>query len=181
VHAAAGGTGLILCQWGKMLGATVIGVVGSDEKAEILRENGCEHVIVYSRENVVERVKAITEGRGVNVVYDSVGQATFMQSLDCLMPFGLMVSFGQASGPIPPIDVSLLMQKGSLFLTRPSLMHYKQDQVEYITGAAEIFSLVMRGVVTVNIGQSYFLKDAARAHRELEARQTKGSSVLIMG
>lgn len=179
VHAAAGGVGLLLCQWAKYLGARVIGTVSSPEKAELAKQNGCEFPIIYKSENVVERVKEITGGRGVNVVYDSVGKDTFMDSLDCLMRFGMMVSYGQASGPIPPFDIGLLARKGSLFLTRPSLAHYKEDTQEYIVSCAEMFDLVLSGDLRIHIRQSYYLHDAPAAHRDLESRKTEGSTILI--
>lgn len=181
VHAAAGGVGVLLCQWGKHLGATVIGTVGSAEKAKIARENGCHHVILYREEDVAARVMEITGGKGVNVVYDAVGKDTFMASLDSLTRFGLMVSYGQASGPIPPFDSALLAQKGSLYFTRPTLMHYKDDEAEYIAGAITFFKLLAEGVLKMPVGQSYYLRDAAMAHRDLEARKTTGASVLLVG
>ncbi len=179
VRAAAGGVGMFLCQWGKALGARVIGTVSTQEKAEFAKENGCDYPINYNEKNVVEEVTAITQGLGCNVVYDSVGADTFMESLDCLMPFGLMVSFGQSSGPVPPVDPVVLMEKGSLFLTRPSLMHYKKSYEEYFLGAAEFFDLVHAGAIKIHVGQSYYLSDAANAHRELEGKHTHGSTILI--
>lgn len=179
VHAAAGGVGLLLCQWGKILGASVIGTVGSDEKAELARKNGCEYPINYNTEDFVERVREITGGRKCNVVYDSVGADTFMRSLDCLMNFGLMVSYGQSSGPAPAIDMSELQKRGSLFATRPSLEHYIQDPTEYIIGATAILQLVAEGKVRVNVKQSYYLKDAARAHADLESRKTTGATIFF--
>jgi NADPH2:quinone reductase len=179
LHAAAGGVGLIASQWARQLGATVIGTVGSDDKAELARAHGCHHVIVYTRENFVERVRELTEGRGVAVVYDSVGQATFMGSLDCLRPLGMMVSFGNASGPVPPFDPGLLAAKGSLFLTRPTLMTYTAQRADLVTSAAELFEVVARGAVKVEIHQTYPLAEAAQAHRDLEARRTTGSTVLL--
>lgn len=179
VHAAAGGVGLVLCQWASLLGATVIGTVGSEEKAAFARENGCAHTILYAQEDVKARVRDITGGTGCNVVYDSVGKATFEASLDSLVPFGLLVSFGQSSGPPPPLELKTLMEKGSLFVTRPTLMHYKRDYQEYLTGASELFSLVQAGKIKVHVGQSYYLHDAAAAHRDLEARATRGSTVLF--
>lgn len=178
IHAAAGGVGLLLCQWAKHLGATVIGTTSSEEKAALAVENGCDHAILYTRENVVQRVRDLTGGEGVNVVYDSVGKDTFMDSLDCLQTFGLMVSYGQASGPIPPFDISQLMLKGSLFLTRPSLMHYMLDLKAYRLGIAELFELLASGVLQAHIGQTYPLEEAAQAHRDLEGRKTTGSIVL---
>lgn len=178
IHAAAGGVGLIACQWAKYLGATVIGTVGSEAKADLARRNGCDHTILYDREDVVARVRELTGGRGVPVVYDSVGQATFERSLDCLTPLGLLVSFGQASGPVPPLPIGRLAEKGSLFLTRPTLATYVRDRPELLGAAAELFDVVRRGAVRVEIGQSYALRDAAQAHTELEARRTTGSTLL---
>lgn len=179
VHAAAGGVGLILCQWAKHLGATVIGTVGTDEKAELARANGCAHAIVYSRENVAERVREITGGEGVPVAYDSVGQATFEGSIDSLRPLGMMVSFGNASGPLAPLDSGLLAAKGSLFFTRPSLMTYTAARQDLLASAGELFDVVTGGQVNIAVNQTYPLKDAAQAHRDLEARKTTGSTVLI--
>ncbi len=178
-HAAAGGVGLIACQWAKHLGATVIGTVGSDEKAELAKAHGCDHVINYSRENFVERVKELTNGQGVPVVYDSVGKSTWPASLDCLQPLGMMVSFGNASGPIPPVDAGMLAAKGSLFLTRPTLMTYtaRRDWLE--ASAAALFDVVGKGIVKIEINQTYALKDARQAHIDLEARKTTGSTVLL--
>jgi NADPH2:quinone reductase len=178
-HAASGGVGLIACQWAKHLGATVIGTVGSDEKADLARAHGCDHPVVYTRENLVERVRELTGGQGVPVVYDSVGRATFEDSLDCLKPMGLMVSFGQSSGAIPPIDLQILAHKGSLFLTRPTLMTYAARRDEMLAGARELFDVIERGAVKIEIGQTYALRDAAQAHRDLEARRTTGSTVLL--
>lgn len=179
LHAAAGGVGLIASQWARRLGATVIGTVGSDDKAELARAHGCHQVIVYTRENFVERVRELTEGRGVAVVYDSVGQATFMGSLDCLRPLGMMVSFGNASGPVPPFDPGLLAAKGSLFLTRPTLMTYTAQRADLVASASELFEVVASGAVKVEIHQTYPLAEAAQAHRDLEARRTTGSTVLL--
>jgi len=179
-HAAAGGVGLIACQWAKHLGATVIGTVGSDEKAELAAAHGCDHPIVYTRENFVERVKSITDGAGVPVVYDSVGQDTFMNSLDCLSPLGSMVIFGQSSGPVPPLDVGLLAAKGSLFLTRPSLMAYTAKRDDLVATAQELFEVVRAGAVRLEINQRFPLRQAAEAHRALEARQTTGSTILTV-
>ena len=179
IHAAAGGVGVLLSQWAKYLGATVIGTVSTDEKAAIAKENGCDHAIIYTRENVPEKVRELTGGKGVDVVYDSVGRDTFMDSLDCLKTLGMMVSYGQASGPIPPFDISLLMQKGSLFLTRPSMMHYMQDLNLYRQSADELFSLVGQGIIKVHIGQTFPLSEAARAHDALESRKTQGATVLL--
>lgn len=179
VHAAAGGVGQILCQWTKHLGATVIGTVGSDEKAALAKKAGCKHVIVTSKENFVERVKAITKGKGVPVVYDGVGKDTFMGSLDCLSPLGLMVSFGNASGPVPPFNLGVLAQKGSLFLTRPTLFSYTNKREDLLTAARELFSVVKSGKVKISINQTYPLREAAQAHMDLEARKTTGSTVLL--
>ncbi len=179
VHAAAGGVGLILCQWAHHLGATVIGAVGSDAKAEIARLHGCHHTINYTRENFVQRVKDITAGQGVAVVYDAVGKAVFMDSLDCLSPLGMMVTFGNASGTVPPVEPGVLSAKGSLFLTRPSLMHYTAKREDLVAGAAELFEAVAHGVVRIEIHQTYPLADTAQAHRDLEARKTTGSTLLL--
>ncbi len=181
IHAAAGGVGLIVCQWAKHLGATVIGTVGSAEKAEIARTHGCDHPILYTAEDFVSRVREITQGRGVDVVYDSVGRSTYMQSLDCLRPMGLMVSFGQASGPIPPMDIGILSAKGSLFLTRPSLMAYTAARDDLLAHAQDLFQVVEEGVVKIEIKQTYPLAEAAQAHRDLEGRKTTGSTILIPG
>ncbi|MDS4057237.1 MAG: quinone oxidoreductase [Candidatus Contendobacter sp.] len=179
LHAAAGGVGLIASQWARHLGATVIGTVGSDAKAELARAHGCQHVIVYSRENFVERVREITGGQGVAVVYDSVGKETFMGSLDCLRPLGMMVSFGNASGPVPPFEPGILAAKGSLFLTRPVLMTYTAQRSDLLASAAELFKVVASGAVRIEVRQTYPLAEAAQAHRDLEARRTTGSTVLL--
>ena len=179
VHAAAGGVGTILVQWAKHLGATVIGTVGSNEKAALARAAGCDHTIVYTRENFLDRVKEITAGAGVNVVYDSVGKTTFAQSLDCLRPLGMLVVYGQASGPVPPFDLADLMRKGSLFLTRPTLVTYAAKSEDLQASAAELFDVVQRGAVKIEVRQTYALRDAAQAHRDLEARKTTGSTVLL--
>jgi NADPH2:quinone reductase len=179
VHAAAGGVGLLLCQWAKHLGAMVIGTVGSDDKAKLAAEHGCDHPIVYTRENVVARVRQITGGAGVPVVYDSVGKDTFQASLDCLMPRGMLVLYGQSSGSVPAFDPQLLNLKGSLFLTRPSLMAYIASRDELVLSANRLFEVVGSGAVRVRIGQEYALSDAARAHADLEARKTTGSTVLL--
>jgi NADPH2:quinone reductase len=178
-HAAAGGVGLIACQWLKALGAKVIGTVGSDGKAALARDHGCEHTLVYTRENFVERVKEITGGKGVPVVYDSVGKTTFMGSLDCLQPLGMMVNFGSASGAPEPFNVALLQQKGSLFLTRPTLNTYAAKREDLVAGAADLFEIVKSGKVRIEIGQRHALKDAAQAHRDLAARKTTGSTILV--
>lgn len=179
IHAAAGGVGVLLTQWAKYLGATVIATVGSKEKAEIAKVNGSDHIILYREENVPENVLEITNGKKVDVVYDSVGHDTFMDSLDCLRPLGMMVSYGQASGKIPPFDISLLVQKGSLFLTRPSMVDYFRDPSIYKQAAAELFDLVEKKILKVHIGQTYRLSEAAQAHHDLEARKTQGATLLI--
>jgi len=179
IHAAAGGVGSIVCQWAKHLGATVIGTVGTEEKAAKATENGCDYPVLYKKEDFAARVKEITEGRGVDVVYDSVGQATFMKSLDCLRPLGTMVSFGQSSGPVAPLELGLLSAKGSLFLTRPSLMTYTAKSEDLLTHARDLFEVVEKGGVKVEIRQTFPLSDAARAHRDLEGRRTTGSSILL--
>jgi len=179
VQAAAGGVGTILCQWAKHLGATVIGTVGSEAKAQLARENGCDHVILYRTEDVAARVRALTNGQGVPVVYDSVGKDTFEASLDCLRPRGLMVTFGQSSGPIGPFDPRLLAQKGSLFLTRPKLGDYVLTRAELEETARDLFDVIASGAVAIKIAQTYPLRDAERAHRDLEARKTTGSTVLL--
>ncbi len=180
LHAAAGGVGLIACQWAKHLGATVIGTVGSDEKAARAQAHGCDHPIVYTRENVVERVKALTGGAGVPVVFDSVGRDTFMTSLDCLRPRGLMVSYGNASGAVEAFNPGLLAAKGSLFLTRPTLASYIATRAELEATTTELFDVVGSGAVKVEVSQAFPLRDAAQAHRDLEARKTTGSTVLTM-
>jgi NADPH2:quinone reductase len=179
MHAAAGGVGLILCQWAKALGATVIGTVGSDEKAVLAKKAGCKHVIVTSREKFVDRVKEITKGKGVPVVYDGVGKDTFMDSLDCLAPLGLMASFGNASGAVTQFNPGVLAGKGSLFLTRPTLNTYSASREDLVKGANELFAVVKSGKVKISINQTYPLKDAARAMSDLESRKTTGSTVLI--
>lgn len=179
IHAAAGGVGLIVCQWANHLGATVIGTVGSEEKAALARAHGCHHTILYSKEDFAERTRKITGGRGVDVVYDSVGQATFMKSLDCLRPMGMLVSFGQSSGLVPPFDPGLLSAKGSLFLTRPTLMTYTAQRDALLEHARDLFEVVASGAVKIEIQQSYPLAEAARAHRDLEARKTTGSTILV--
>ena len=179
LHAAAGGVGLISLQWAAALGARVIAVVGSDEKAALVAAHGAADVIVSSRENVVERVRAITRKRGVPVVYDGVGKDTFFASLDCLAPLGIMVSYGNASGAVPPVSPLELTKRGSLFLTRPTLFHYTAKASELARGARELFEMVRSGRVKVRIGQTYPLANASEAHRDLEARRTTGSSLLI--
>jgi NADPH2:quinone reductase len=178
-HAAAGGVGLIACQWAKHLGATVIGTVGSDAKAELARAHGCDHTIRYDQEDVVARVRELTGGEGVAVVYDSVGQATFERSLDSLAPLGMLVSFGQSSGVIPPLNSGLLAQKGSLFFTRPTLMTYTAKRADLLASAAELFEVVEAGAVRIEIHQRFALREAAEAHRALEGRRTTGSTLLL--
>jgi NADPH2:quinone reductase len=180
IHAAAGGVGLIACQWAKALGAMVIGTVGSDEKAELARAHGCDHPIVYTRQDFVAEVERISGGAKLPVVYDSVGADTFFRSLDCLRPCGLMVSFGNSSGSPEPFDTALLAQKGSLFLTRPTLYHYTHAREDLEQAAAELFDMVGSAKVKVEIKQRFALKDAAEAHRALEARKTSGSTVLTV-
>jgi NADPH2:quinone reductase len=179
VHAAAGGVGLILCQWGKYLGANVIGTVGSKEKAELARKNGAKHTILYNEENFVERVKEITKGKKCAVVYDGVGKTTFAGSLDCLQPLGLMVSYGSASGAVEPLNLGVLTQKGSLFLTRPTLNTYTASAKDLQATAKDLISVISKKKVKIEINQSYALKDAAQAHRDLEARKTTGQIVLL--
>jgi NADPH2:quinone reductase len=175
-HAAAGGVGLIACQWAKALGATMIGTVGSAEKAELALAHGCAHVIDYRRENFVERVRQITNGKGCDVVYDSVGKDTFPASLDCLRPKGLWVSFGNASGPVPPFELTML--KGSLYATRPTLMSYTATPEALRASAADLFAQVAAGAITIRINRRYELGETAQAHRDLEARKTSGTSLL---
>jgi NADPH:quinone reductase len=178
-HAAAGGVGLIACQWARALGVTMIGTVGSDAKAALARENGCAHTIVYTRENFVDRVKALTGGKGVPVVYDAVGKDTFPASLDCLSPRGLFVSFGNSSGPVPPFDILTLSQKGSLYATRPTLFTYANTRAATQVMADEMFALVLSGKIKSEARQTFPLKDAADAHRALESRATTGATVLL--
>jgi len=179
IHAAAGGVGLIACQWAKALGATVIGTVGSPAKAELAKAHGCDHVINYSTENFTQRVREITGGEGVPVVYDGVGKDTFMGSLDSLRPLGMLVTYGNASGPVPPFDLLLLSQKGSLFVTRPTIMHYTAKRADLEALGAELFEIVASGKVRIEVNQTYPLKDAGQAQRDLEARKTTGSTVLL--
>ncbi len=179
IHAAAGGVGSIACQWANHLGATVIGTVGNDEKAALAAAHGCHHTIVYSRENFVERVKEITNGEGVAAVYDSVGKAVFMDSLDCLRPLGMIVTFGNASGPVPAFEPGLLAAKGSLFMTRPTLMHYTAKREDLVQSANELFEVVGSGAVKIEVHQTYPLAEAAQAQQDLEARKTTGSTVLL--
>jgi NADPH2:quinone reductase len=178
-HAAAGGVGLIACQWASALGATVIGTVGSDEKAKLARAHGCAHTIVYTRENFVERVKEITGGKGVPVVYDGVGKETFPASLDCLSPRGTFVSFGNASGSVPPFNLMLLAQKGSLYATRPTLVNFATDRASLGAMASELFGMVQSGKIKVEIPQTFPLAQAADAHRALQGRKTTGSTLLL--
>ena len=179
VHAAAGGVGQILSQWVKYLGGTVIGTVGSEEKVALAKKAGCKHVIVSTKEKVSERVKAITKGKGVPVVYDGVGKDTFMDSLDCLAPLGLMASFGNASGAVPPVNIGILAQKGSLFLTRPTLGNYIATREELDTAARELFSVIKKSAVRIKINQTYPLREAAQAHVDLQNRKTTGQTVLL--
>ena len=180
VHAAAGGVGLIMCQWAAALGATVIGTVSTEEKAELARANGCAHPILYTSQDFVAEVSRIMNGGKLPVVYDSVGRDTFMKSLDCLRPRGLMVSFGNASGPPDPMPPNVLAQKGSLYLTRPTLYNYIATRAELEQSAAELFDVVSSGKVKIEIKQRFPLKDAAEAHRQLEARKTTGSTILMV-
>jgi NADPH2:quinone reductase len=179
-HAAAGGVGLIACQWARSLGATVIGTVGSEHKAVIAKAHGCNYPIIYTREDFVARVKELTHDRKLPVVYDSVGKDTFMKSLDCLRPKGLMVSFGQSSGPISPVDLGIFGQKGSLFFTRPTLNTYAAARPDLLAMAKDLFEVVLSGAVKIEINQTYPLKDAAQAHRDLESRKTVGSTVFTV-
>jgi NADPH2:quinone reductase len=180
LHAAAGGVGLIVSQWAKLLGLTVIGTVSTEAKAEVARAHGCDHVILYQRDNVAKRVRELTGGQGVAVVYDSVGKDTFASSLDALRPRGLLVCVGTASGPVPPIDATQLAIKGSLFVTRPALANYIADPAEKSALADEVFAHVAAGRIRIEINQRYELQDAALAHRDLEARRTTGSSIFVM-
>lgn len=179
IHAAAGGVGQIVCQWAKSLGATVIGTVGNDEKAEMVRALGCDHPIVYTREDFVEKVMDITAGAKLPVVYDSVGQDTFMKSLDCLQPLGTMVSFGQSSGAVPPLDLGIFAQKGSLFFTRPTLMTYTANRADLLAMTDDLFTVVQDGTVKIAIDQRFALQDARAAHEALEGRKTTGSTILL--
>jgi NADPH:quinone reductase len=178
-HAAAGGVGLIAMQWLKLLGATVIGTVGSEEKAALAKFYGCDHTILYTKEDFVARTKELTNGKGVNVVYDSIGKDTFMQSLDCIKPRGMMVTYGNASGPVPPIDVGILGVKGSLKLTRPTVMTYAHDRSLLEPMSADLFDKVINGKIKIEINQRYQLQDAAQAHRDLEDRKTTGSTIFL--
>jgi NADPH2:quinone reductase len=178
-HAAAGGVGLIACQWAKHLGARVLGTVGSEAKGELARAHGCDVPIRYDREDVVARVRELTDGKGVPVVYDSVGKSTFERSLDCLAPRGMLVAFGQSSGNIPPLNLGLLSQKGSLYVTRPTLVTYTAARDDLLASARELFDVVQSGAVKIEIHQTFALRDAADAHRALEGRQTTGSTLLL--
>ncbi len=178
-HAAAGGVGLIACQWARALGVTMIGTVGSDEKGELAKAHGCTHVINYNKENFVERVKELTGGKGVPVVYDSIGKDTFLGSLDCLSPLGMMVSYGSASGPVPPFSLNELASRGSLFITRPTLFTYAAQRSDLEAMAADLFRMVESGKVKIEINQRYALKDVQQAHRDLESRKTTGSTILM--
>ena len=179
IHAAAGGVGTIMCQWAKHLGATVIGTVGTEEKAEIARRNGCDHAIIYTRENFSERVLDITDGKKLPVVYDSIGKDTFEGSLDCLAHFGHFITFGNASGPIPDFSPLILMQKGSLSISRPTLFNYTANPQFRAAAASALFDVVANGDVKIEVNQTYALADAAQAHTDLEARKTTGSTVLL--
>ena len=178
-HAAAGGVGLIACQWARALGVTMIGTVGSDEKAQLAKAHGCTHVVNYNKENFVERVKELTGGKGVPVVYDSIGKDTFLGSLDCLSPLGMMVSYGSASGPVPPFSLNELASRGSLFITRPTLFSYAAQREDLEAMAADLFRMVESGKVKIEINQRYALKDVQQAHRDLESRKTTGSTILL--
>src|SRR5690606_18287466 len=179
LHAAAGGIGLIACQWAKHLGATIIGTAGSDEKCKLALEHGATHIINYRKEDFVARTKELTNGQGVDVVYDSVGKDTFPGSLDCLKPRGLWVSFGNASGPVPPFDILMLSAKGSLFATRPTLQTYTAKREDLVASANDLFDVVSRGIVKIKVNQTYPLKEALQAHLDLEGRKTTGSTILL--
>ncbi|NNE38686.1 MAG: zinc-binding dehydrogenase, partial [Gammaproteobacteria bacterium] len=176
--AAAGGVGTILCQWANHMGAEIIGVVGSDDKATLAKQCGCRSVINYSKQEIVPAVMEYTGGKGVDVVYDSIGADTFQASLDCLRPRGLMVTYGNATGAVPPVNVLELMQKGSLFLTRPTLAHYANNRDELVEGAEKLFSVIRSGVVKIEINQKFNLQDAADAHRLVESKKTTGATIL---
>lgn len=178
-HAAAGGVGLLACQWAKALGVKMIGTVGSSAKAELAKANGCEYVINYNEENFVERVKEITGGRGVPVVYDSIGKDTFFGSLNCLSPLGTMVSFGNASGPVPDFNLRELSSRGSLFITRPTLMHYTANRTDLEQMATELFEMIETKKLTIHINQRYALSNVIQAHQDLEARKTTGCTILL--
>jgi NADPH:quinone reductase len=179
VHAAAGAVGLVLCQWAKRLGATVLGTVSTEEKAALARENGCDHAILYTREDFARRAREITGGEGVAAVYDSVGKDTMLRSLDALRPRGYLVCFGEASGPAPAVDPRVLMDKGSLFLTRASLLHYSTKDADYRAAARALFDAIAEGAIKIRLNQTYRLADVAQAHRDIEARRTTGSTVLL--
>lgn len=181
LHAAAGGIGLIACQWAKHLGATIIGTVSSEEKAALARAHGCTHTIIYTKEDFVQRVKEFTGGQKCDVVYDSIGKDTFPKSLDCLKPLGLWVSFGNASGPVPPFELSILQAKGSLFATRPTLATYTAKREDLVASATAVMSMIAQGHVKIPVNQTYPLSRAGDAHRDLEARKTTGSTVLTIG
>jgi len=180
IHAAAGGVGLIACQWAKHLGATVIGTVGSDEKAALVKSHGCDYPILYRSEDFVARVNEITGGKKLPVVYDSVGKDTFFKSLDCLAPLGLMALFGQSSGAVPPVDLGILAAKGSLYVTRPTLGNYTATREDLLTAANDLFSVVKSGAVKIMVNQTYPLREAAQAHRDLESRKTTGQTVFTV-
>jgi len=180
IHAAAGGVGLIACQWAKHLGATVIGTVGSEEKAALAKKHGCDYPILYRSEDFVARVNEITGGKKLPVVYDSVGKDTFFKSLDCLAPLGLMALFGQSSGAVPPVDLGILAGKGSLFVTRPTLGNYTATRDDLLTASGDLFSVVKSGAVKIMVNQTYALRDAAQAHRDLESRKTTGQTVFTV-
>jgi NADPH:quinone reductase len=180
VHAAAGGVGLVMCQWASHLGATVIGTVSSEEKAALAKAHGCTHTIDYTREDFVQRVQEITAGRKLPVVYDSVGKDTFSKSLECLAPKGVMVVFGHSSGKVPPFDLLTLGAKGSLYVTRPTLWTHLSTRAELVSSASELFDLVTRGIIKITVNQTYPLKEAQRAHRDLESRKTTGASVMTL-
>jgi NADPH2:quinone reductase len=179
IHAAAGGVGLIAAQWARHLGATVIGAVGSEAKAEFARGHGCHHTLILGRDDLPAKVRELTGGKGAHVVYDSIGKDTFFASLDSLRPLGLMVSYGNASGPVPAFQPLELSKRGSLFLTRPTLFHYIARRVDLVRAARELLDVIGSGVVRIEIGQTYPLQDVAQAHRDLEGRRTVGSTVLI--
>jgi NADPH2:quinone reductase len=179
VHAAAGGVGLILCQWAKHLGCTVLGTVSSDAKAQLAKAHGCDHPIIYTREDFAARVREITDNKLLPVVYDSVGKDTFQKSLDCLAPFGMMVVYGNASGPVPPFDIGQLAAKGSLFLTRPTLATYTAKRDDLVWAATDLFDVVAKGIVKIEINQRFPLAEAAAAHTALEGRKTTGSTLLM--
>jgi NADPH2:quinone reductase len=180
IHAAAGGVGLIACQWAKHLGATVIGTVGSEDKAALVKKHGCDYPILYRSEDFAARVNEITNGKKLPVVYDSVGKDTFYKSLDCLAPLGLMALFGQSSGAVPPVDLGILAGKGSLYVTRPTLGNYTATREDLLTAAGDLFSVVKSGAVKIMVNQTYPLREAAQAHRDLESRKTTGQTVFTV-